>query len=369
MTRRVKIFGCGSIGNHLSHAARRMGWDVHACDIDSAALERMEHDIYPGRYGEWDEGIELHLNEDAPRGDFDLIFIGTPPQYHVDLALEALEEKPGAVVVEKPVCPPELRGADDLLARSEELGIPIFVGYDHVVGSATRLVEDHLRGGTLGTLRTLDVEFREHWEGIFSAHPWLNGPSDSYLGHWMLGGGASGEHSHAMNLWQHFAHVAGAGRIKEISADLKYETDGGGCYDFLCAMTVSTGSGLSGRVIQDVISRPARKRAHLQGTEGYIEWVCGYSGTSDAVIVHLPGEDPDLTIIDKSRPDDFIEEMKVLDAFLSDGRIPDGITLERGLDTMLVVAAAHRAEEERKRMVLDYTKGYGASSISPSLRA
>ena len=37
---KVKIYGAGSIGNHLAQASRRMGWDVDMCDTDPKALER-----------------------------------------------------------------------------------------------------------------------------------------------------------------------------------------------------------------------------------------------------------------------------------------------------------------------------------------
>ena len=36
----VKIFGAGSIGNHLAHASRSLGWNVTICDVDQAALDR-----------------------------------------------------------------------------------------------------------------------------------------------------------------------------------------------------------------------------------------------------------------------------------------------------------------------------------------
>ena len=32
--KKVKIYGAGSIGNHLAQASRRMGWSVDICDID-----------------------------------------------------------------------------------------------------------------------------------------------------------------------------------------------------------------------------------------------------------------------------------------------------------------------------------------------
>ena len=44
-----------------------------------------------------------------------------------------------------------------------------------------------------------------------------------------------------------------------------------------------------GRVVQDVVTRPVRKWARLQGTDGYIEWVCGFEPGKDAVKYSGPG--------------------------------------------------------------------------------
>ena len=45
--------------------------------------------------------------------------------------------------------------------------------------------------------------------------PGLMGLADTYLGYWNRGGGACGEHSHAINLWQFFSHSLGCGRVTE----------------------------------------------------------------------------------------------------------------------------------------------------------
>ena len=166
----------------------------------------------------------------------------------------------------------------------------VFVGYDHVVGRAARKVEDLIKTGVIviGEVKTIDVEFREHWGGIFKAHPWLRGPEDSYLGFWHLGGGASGEHSHAANLWQHFAHVVGVGRVVEVDAMLTYVTEGKAKYDSLCLLNLRTEGGLMGRVVQDVVTTPPRKRARIQGTLGAVEWVNGYNPEGDAVLCLRP---------------------------------------------------------------------------------
>ena len=37
---KVKIYGAGSIGNHLANASRSLGWEVDICDIDEKALKK-----------------------------------------------------------------------------------------------------------------------------------------------------------------------------------------------------------------------------------------------------------------------------------------------------------------------------------------
>jgi predicted dehydrogenase len=361
--RRIKIYGAGSIGNHLAHASRRMGWGVVVCDVSAEALERMRRQIYPSRYGQWDDTIGLYLNADAPTGDFDIVFVGTPPEYHLPLALQALEERPAAIIVEKPVCPPSLVSAQELYERSREGPTRVYVGYDHVVGRATEHAEALVRSGEFGEIQTIDVEFREHWGGIFAAHPWLDGPPDSYLGFWERGGGASGEHSHAINLWQHFAHAIGAGRVVEVDARLRYVEAGGARYDDLCLLHLRAERGLIGRVVQDVVTTPHRKRAKLQGTHGAVEWVCNYNTDGDAIIVHRPGKPEEVLPFPKKRPDDFIRELEHIDADLRAPAGRSGLALERGLDTMLVVAAAHRGEQGGCRLRIDYTQGYTANAL------
>ena len=362
---RVKIHGAGSVGNHLSYAARHLGWEVTVCDISDEALNRMKNDIYPKRYGRWDDSVRLFNSKRAPVGEFDLIFIGTPPSNHLPLALKGLKENPKGLLIEKPLCPPSLELAQELYALAKSLPTRVFVGYDHVVGKAAKEVEKLCKEGVVGEIVTLDAEFRENWAGIFAAHPWLSGPEDSYLGFWQQGGGASGEHSHAVNLWQHFAHVMGAGRVVEVEAMLQYVTEGKAIYDKLCFLNLKTESGLIGRVVQDVVTIPPKKRLRIQGTKGFIEWVNGYSPDGDAVIHFVSGTQEQVTLFPKKRPDDFIEELRHIEEQLKGGNIPSGLDVERGLDTMLVVSAAHLSEAKRCRVQIDYSKGYTLGAIHP----
>lgn len=363
MTKRVKIYGAGSIGNHLANASRTMGWEVDICDLDPEALKRTQNEIYPSRYGAWDEGIRLFDCADAPVGGYDMIVIGTPPDSHMDLALKSVDEDPSVILVEKPLCTPDLTGGQELLDRAGEKGIAVFTGYDHVVGKSAQHMGQLLADNAIGDLDTLDVEFREFWGGIFAAHPWLDGPSDTYLGFWQKGGGSCGEHSHAANLWQYFAHQAGAGRIVSVNADLEYVREGGADYDSLCLMSVRTENGMLGRVVQDVVTRPTRKWARAQGALGNIEWYCGHKPGFDHVIHTMDDGEPQETEIAKTRPDDFVQELKHIEAALAGNPAASPISLERGLETMMVIAAAHKSAAEGRVVNIDYSKGFVPAAL------
>lgn len=360
--KKVKIIGAGSIGNHLANASRAMGWSVCLCDIDPAALERTKTDIYPSRYNSWDEEIELCLVKDAPKGGFDFIFIGTPPDSHTSIALQVIEEKPAALLIEKPFCMPSLEGAQPLYERAAELGIKVFTGYDHVVARSVGHLETLVKKG-VGEIETIDVSFREHWQGIFNAHPWLDGPSDTYLGFWEKGGGACGEHSHALNLWQHLSHLVGCGRIVEVNANLEYVWEGEAHYDRIALLNVVTESGMLGRIVQDVVTRPSLKWGRIQGTERAIEWHCNAIPGADKVhyIDALTGDAEEETF-EKTRPDDFIQELCHIETCLEQG-IDSPISIERGLDSMLVIRAAHLSAQEGRPIKIDYSKGYVADAL------
>lgn len=363
---KAKILGAGSIGNHLTQACRRMGWEVTLCDTDSEALRRTKESIYPARYGQWDDAIKLCAIAEAPRGGFDLIFLGTPPDIRLRLALEALEEKPRLLQLEKPVCSPSLEDAEALWQKSKKSRTVIGVGFDHLLGENTLRAESLLKENLIGKCQTLDVEFREYWGGIFSAHPWLSGPAQTYLGYWHRGGGASGEHSHATNLWQHFAHCLGEGKITEVTAAMDIVRDGKAEYDRICTMTVRTETGFLGRIVQDVVTRPPRKWAKIQGDKGYLEWRSGWKPGEDEVLFQGEGEKRQEFQIPKKRPDDFYQEMihfeKILKGEIQPEQSP--VSLERGLDTALVIAAAHRSHREKRTVKIDYRQGYRQEAIS-----
>lgn len=351
----VKILGAGSIGNHLAHACREQGWAVTLCDVDRAALMRTRDEIYPARYGRWDEAIRLAEPRELGGEAFDIVIIGTPPDLHVPLALAELRQNaPKLMLLEKPLCGPGLEGCDQLAAAADAAGTRVLVGYNHRMTAHTRLAVEWLAAAGLGPVATLRALFREHWGGIFAAHPWLTGPSDTYLGFTSRGGGALGEHSHAINIWQYFAGLAGAGRIIEISAMLDEVEAEGAAFDRIAQLSVRTESGLVGTIVQDVVTRPAQKWLRLEAELGYLEWQVNAGPDHDLVRLVEHGRPERVERLKKTRPDDFRGEIAHVGKLLDHPGLASPLSLEAGMDTMRVIAAAIASSREGRVVRVDY---------------
>ena len=191
----------------------------------------------------------------------------------------------------------------------------------------------------------------------------MAGPQDSYLGYWNRGGGASGEHSHAINLWQFFANELQLGRTTDVSAALTYCQTEQVDYDKLCLLHLKTETGLVGRVVQDVITSPPRKWARIQGSNGFVELTIGIEPGVDQVIAQFDQEEPQRQRISKTRPDDFIWELQHIDSVLQGKDNRSSIALERGLETMMVVSAAHLSNTNHRTVHINYKNGYSAQAL------
>ena len=356
----VLIYVAGSIGNHLAYACRNKGWNVTICDVDPQALERTKNLIYPQRYGQWDDSISLiHLKNGCLNTYHDVVVIGTPPDIHIDLAIDILRISPPKILlIEKPLCTPAMKGCHDLLTLSGKTGTFVLVGYNHTLTDQTRKAEELLATRMIGKPLYMYAAFREHWEGIFNAHPWLNGPKDSYLGYSARGGGAGGEHSHALNIWQHFSKVLGMGKIVEVAAMLDVVDDGTCNYDRIFQVNVRTEKGLLGHIVQDVITKPPQKILTVQGDSGFLGWYVNRNEDSDAIRYGHNNLQPTETTFSKTRPDDFRGEIDHIEEILGKHLTDSPISLENGLDTMLVLAACHLSHQSRRVVRINYRAGY-----------
>jgi predicted dehydrogenase len=341
----VLVIGAGSIGNHLAFACRQKGWKVDLYDNDPEALQRTQQDIYPSRYGRWDNEVRL-LADQSFKPEYDLVIIGTPPDTHLSIASKlARDLNIRFMLIEKPLCGPDLQGLKALRDQLESTGCLALVGYNHIFCQNTKVAKDLISNEAFGVPLSLHVRWLEHWGGIFAAHPWLPGPEASYLGHWRRGGGACGEHSHAISLWQHFSNVLGQGDITEVSASMKIVEANGVCYDETAQTLVRSDRGLIGSIIQDVVTAPAEKKMRIQFENGFLEWEANADPSHDAVRFACQGKPQEVRLIKKTRPDDFRGQIDHIEDLLS-GRTKAEASpnaLSRGISVMQVVSAAYES--------------------------
>jgi predicted dehydrogenase len=120
-------------------------------------------------------------------------------------------------------------------------------------------------------------------------------------------------------------------------------------------------------VVQDVVTSPPRKWARVQGTSGYVEWHCGYRPNADAVLWQFGDGKAQQHIVAKTRPDDFIQELRHIAETLAAGATSataSPLSLRSGLDTMLVIAAAHRSARSGRSVKINYEAGADADALS-----
>jgi predicted dehydrogenase len=152
---RIGVIGAGGIGKTHLRTWQALGLaPVAIADAVPDVLARAVAE-YGGE--PWDDGLALITS-----GTVDLVSICTPPAFHADLAIAALEAGV-AVLCEKPLAT-SVAGAERVVAAAERTGTMIAVGFCHRFQPQVETLRDLIRHGDLGVVR----EFRNRFAGHLS---------------------------------------------------------------------------------------------------------------------------------------------------------------------------------------------------------
>ncbi len=325
MSIKVAIIGAGSIGNHLAYSSRKLAWNVDVFDTDTAALSRFKSDIYPSRYGVFDEAINLRdMSEFRTSQDraYEVVLIGTPPDTHYNVLLKALEFKPKVIMIEKPITGPDMNQIEQLREIFQSNPETIFLcGYNHKVNVVTKIAEQLIQDFIGEGFVSLEVIWQESWLGILKAHPWLENHNASYLGYYKRGGGALFEHSHGLDIWLHFSRILQLGSVNKVGAVASFENDASGTpqYDRSIEINLKTKGGFKGTVKQDVVTLPSKKQVEIltklhRLIIGFNDDVLG----DYVLLTELNTGNEILRLsVEKSRPFDFDLEIREISRILS----------------------------------------------------
>jgi len=180
------VVGCGSIGRRHVRNLRTLGIEHFAfCDSNPEALKQCNEDVKGELFPEYREA----LNSYKP----DFVLICTPPVYHVDEALAALQA--GAhVFIEKPLSH-ESAGVQVLLAEARRHNRDVQVGYNLRFHPGLQILKELIDSGKIGRVLWLNVEAGQY---LPDWRPWQN-YRESYSARKELGGGIILDGSHELD--------------------------------------------------------------------------------------------------------------------------------------------------------------------------
>jgi predicted dehydrogenase len=198
---RFAALGCGDIGftNARAMAAAdgaelTLAYDVVPA-LAAAAAEKFGGDV------------AASLEEALDPGRVDAVFISTPHDLHVPLAIQAAEAGLH-VVVEKPLAA-DLDGAEEIVAAAGAAGVELSACFSFRYGAAVRLARELAEAGAIGALRGATVLFHADKPQSY----WLGGFSGRAASDWRMSRARAGGGVLIMNLTHYvdlLRHVAGA---------------------------------------------------------------------------------------------------------------------------------------------------------------
>ena len=74
-------------------------------------------------------------------------------------------------MIEKPLTVPNCKKISEFIKELKVTKTKVFIGYDHAISKVVSKIRSLLDKKILGEIKSIDVDFREYWGGIFKAHP------------------------------------------------------------------------------------------------------------------------------------------------------------------------------------------------------
>lgn len=304
----ILIFGAGSIGNHMSNACISLGWRVFVTDKNPKALLRMKKVIYPKRYKKWNTNIAQINYKDvySLKKIFDLIIIGTPPTSHYEIFKNCkknlLFDK---ILIEKPISNFQDKSIFNLVKKQHN--IKIFCGYNHSVNPSMSYFFDKIRENR-NKIKFVNISWREGWDGILGAHPWLKNEFDSYLGNYKEGGGAIQEHSHGIHALVCILDLLKIKKFDLLGKSVFFKKKGNKKYDYFANIFAEI-KNIFFKYETDLITFPPEKNIYIKLDNGYLKWICNFKKNTDAVIFQ-DGNKYVVKNFSKTRSSEFVNELK-----------------------------------------------------------
>jgi len=183
---RTLVVGCGSIGrrharNLKALGVRRLGF----CDTSSEALKQCREELGGETFSDYAEALQKFKPE--------IVLICTPPVYHVEEALAALQAR-AHVFIEKPLSH-ESSGIQALISEARRHDRVVQIGYNMRFHPGLQILKELIDSEKLGRVLWLNVEVGQY---LPDWRPWQH-YRESYSARQELGGGIILDGSHELD--------------------------------------------------------------------------------------------------------------------------------------------------------------------------
>lgn len=339
MRKKILIIGAGSIGNHMTNACLKIGYEVFITDKSDKALTFMKKNLFPKRYGYWDKKNinQIYFNDlnNLRSLFFDLIIIGTPPNSHYKLA-ELCEKKFkfSNMLIEKPICSYKEDQAK-FLKYYKKNKKRVFCGYNHSISPGIKkLVE--LSKKNKNNLNFIEVKWKEGWSGILNAHYWLKDEFSSYLGDIKMGGGALQEHSHGLHLSIYLLKKLISENYKITHFKSHFKNKKQKKYDFYNILNFESKKKKLALEI-DLLEPNSLKQITISFENMTLRWICNYEKNLDILRIYKNNKSKTYNF-KKTRESEFINEIKHISSIKNFNEYKKSpINIQMGVKTMDVI--------------------------------
>ncbi|MFZ0319338.1 MAG: Gfo/Idh/MocA family oxidoreductase [Candidatus Sulfotelmatobacter sp.] len=323
----VLVAGAGSIGRRHMANLRQVGIQkLAAADTDAARLQTVKDELSVKGFADLGEGLRTFHPS--------VVFICTPPAFHIEQALCALRS--GAdVFIEKPLSN-HLDGVAELKNEAQRLGRVVQVGYNlrfnPGIQALKRLVDEGVAGRILWG-RAEVAQYLPDWR------PWQD-YRQSYTARHELGGGIILDASHEIDymLWllgPPRELTCMAGRVSALEVDVE------DCATILIRLC----SGAQADIHMDFAQTTSSRSCVVAGDRARVEW----EHSKNQVCIMRPRAEAE--IIDYEFESNQMYVAEVQDFF---SRVQERATTNRSLmeaELTLQVALAARTASAEKRWV------------------
>lgn len=326
----ILIVGTGSAGKRHGANFASLGCRISCVDPREDRRNELAEQIpLAGGFAEIEEAL-------VNNSDFDGVAITSPPSFHVDQAISALD-KGLPVMLEKPVSP----GLDEALrleAAVQRNNVPLLLGYTYRWWPPLVKVRELLASKAVGDLRHVKFVMSAH---LADWHPWEN-YQDFFMASKAMGGGALLDESHFVDLMLWFFGMPRTvmARIDQIS-DLEIDTDDN------VDMIVEYDRNMRVTMHLDLFGRPHEKYIRFVGEKGTILW------TMDPNQVAIASDwdgNWDITEFTCDRNDMFMGVDREFLEVLKGGQVST-CTIADGVDVLKVLDAARRSSESGQEVI------------------